>query len=258
MKSDSPPRLTILMPIHRGLKWISSITATIDRSPVDCRIIVSDITLLDNTLDILEQRNQRDRRITFRRKQGAADWRIHVNELLTMVDSDFFSIMPQDDEFIPGYYESLLTALDSNPSAGLAFGVIDKLDLNKNEKSRMPGVPIPLGQKPAWQEAIYLDQHWNLGIPYRGVVRQKWNQPLPMFPYDFADQIWVFGIALQACLIEVPTAIYLKKYHDENTHSTWTPLSGETRQEVLRNEIKTKLASDPAAMHNALQELNQI
>ena len=255
MNQDSNVRLTVLMPIHRGRRWIDSISKTINHCPAACRIIVSDITQHDDALDVLEQRHLGDQRVCFRRREGVADWRLHANELLSLVDTELFSIMPQDDEIGPGYYEELIAALDVMPSAGLAFGVIEKLDLKRNQQTRSPTVPIPLGVKPPWKEAIHLDLHWNLGIPYRGVVRQQFNAPLPLFPHDFADQVWVFGIALQTYLVEVPTAVYLKQYHENNTHSTWKPLVGEQRLDVLLSEIEARLADQPGTMRKAQRKL---
>ncbi|QDT41425.1 hypothetical protein Pan241w_14860 [Gimesia alba] len=258
MNLDPNARLTVLMPVHRGRRWVDSISKTINGCPAGCRIIVSDITQLDDALDVLEQRHQGDQRVCFRRRAGVADWRLHANELLSLADTEFFSIMPQDDEIGPGYYEELIAALDATPSAGLAFGVIEKLDLKRNQQTRTPTVPIPLGMKPPWWEAIHLDRHWNLGIPYRGVVRQQFNSPLPLFSHDFADQIWVFGIALQTYLVEVPTAVYLKQYHENNTHSTWEPLVGEQRRDILLNEIETRLADQPDDRREARRKLIKI
>ncbi|QDU49029.1 glycosyltransferase family 2 protein [Gimesia panareensis] len=258
MNLHSEARLTILMPLHQAARWVDTISTTIDRSPAASRLIISDITQVDDALQLLEDRHLGDERITFRRDAGVADWRVHANKLLSLVETEFFSIMPQDDEFYPGYYEELIAALDARPSAGLAFGGIDKLDMQRMEMTRMERVPCELGVKPPWREAIHLDLHWNLGIPYRGVVRREFNRPLPMFPHDYADQIWVFSIALSTYLVEVPSAIYLKRYHDTNTHHTWKPLIGDRRLEILLHEIDTQLASQPAERRAARRKLIQI
>ena len=91
-----------------------------------------------------------------------------------------------------------------------------------------------------------LDQQWNLGIPYRGVVRRRLARPIPPTPGDrFADQAWVFSIALVSHLVEVPDALYIKRYHSSNTHTDWLPLSSAERLEAFRPEIERRLKHMP-------------
>ncbi|MCA9072635.1 MAG: glycosyltransferase, partial [Planctomycetaceae bacterium] len=253
----SSPQLTILIPLHRAGPWVWNITQNLQRFPEDCRVLISDATLKDEAVNWLEERHAGDSRVQFFRKASDIDWRVHINELLERVDTEFASILPQDDAIHAGYYEALMAALDANPSAGLAFGVIDAIHPLSQVPERLPSPPFPLGESPPYVEAIRLDRTWNLGAPWRGVVRRDLLWPTPLIPHDFADQIWTFGIALRAHLVEVPSAIYLKRYHANCTHLGWKPLNGETREQILRETIEHHFADNPDWEHSALEFLRQ-
>jgi hypothetical protein len=93
-------------------------------------------------------------------------------------------------------------------------------------------------------------------VPYRGVVRTGLLHLIPATAGDrFADQIWVFSVALAAHLVEVPDAVYIKHFHAASTHRGWTLLSGAERTAALEAEIRKRLARDPPAMRAALAML---
>lgn len=251
------PRLTIAVPLHNAGRWTDLISANLALMPSDARIVLSDETRTDDALDHLQTRHRGDRRLLVRRRQTRAGWREHANALIRETRTDLFSLLPQDDAITPGYYEKLIRALDACPSAGVAFGVIDTVGLSEGTAvQRLAGPPIELGRRAPWMEAIELDRTWNLGVPYRGVVRTRLMRPIPPTQGDrFADQIWVFSLALAAHLVQVPDAVYVKNYHPANTHSAWPPLSGTERAAALEVEIRERLSYDPAAMRAALDAL---
>ncbi len=249
-------RLTVLIPLHRALPWLDNISANIEWIPSDARIVISDETAEDNALDGLKRRHRRDLRITFRKKIIPSGWRLHANRLLASARTEFVAILAQDDRITPGFYEKLVAALDATPSAGVAFGPVEAEGLEGQPSTRFPGPPFPTATRPPWREAIELDRRWNLGIPYRGVVRRDVVQPIPSTPGDrFADQIWVFGLALTAHLIEVPDAVYIKRYHADNTHSDWTQLTPEERRTALEDQVRQRFENDLVTKNAALEVL---
>lgn len=234
------PRLTVAIPLHRAAGWLDVVCRNIERAPADTRIVLSDQTLRDDSIARLRGRLRHDPRIRFRARAGAAGWREHINQLIARCRTPLFSILPQDDDISRGYYEQLVAALDASPSAGLAFGRIRTIGWPGREE--LAGPPFALGIKEPWREAVALDESWNLGIPWRGVIRRELLLPmLPTVGDHFADQIWVFGIALVSHLLEMPDAIYVKRFHSENTHRSWRRLTEAERQAVKLREIDRRL-----------------
>ncbi len=248
-------RLTILMPLHRSRDWLENICQNIERCPCDCRIIISDITLHDDTVTHLTKRYVEDPRIMFRQRKSDLDWRHHLNELFELVKTEFFSILPHDDYTSDDYYPKLIAALDEDQQVGVAFGLLAPTDYKFSSQKYFSSPPFALRRRPPWHEAIALDQQWNLGIPWRGVIRSTYLWPTPITPHGFSDQLWVFGIALQTYLKEVSSAVYYKRYHDKNTHSSWKPLKGKKRMRLLRQIIHTQLDDDIVSRIRALAHL---
>lgn len=249
------PRLTVVIPLHRAEPWIDVISENISLIPVRTRILLSDVTCHDGALDILATRHSADRRLRLRRGTGSHGWREHTNLLLQSVRTEFLAILPQDDSITPLYFEKLVAALDRNPSAGISFGSLDAI-YQDGTRVVHPPPPFPLGQRPPWVEALELDQRWNLGVPYRGVVRRRLARPIPATAEDrYADLVWVFSMALVAHLVEVPDALYVKRYHHKNTHTDWSPLSSAERLAAFRPEIEARLRGTPEDRDAALAAL---
>lgn len=248
------PRLTVLMPLHGALPWIDDISANIELIPAGARIVLSDETESDDALARLLDRHRGDPRVRGRRPKRSDNpgWRAHANALLGEARTELIALLPQDDRIMPSYYEKLVEALDRTPGAGLAFGSIEAIGY-ATEPTRFPGPPIPLGVQTPWEEAIELDRRWNLGIAYRGVARRGLVRPIPATPSDrFADQMWVFSIALVSYLVEVPDATYIKRYHVANTHTRWSPLTPSERLAALSTAINERLEGEPRARCAAL------
>ena len=250
-------RLTILVPLHAASPWVHDVSANLAHIPPAARVVLSDVTAVDDALARLERIHNRDSRLRFRRDNGPAGWRLHINALLDEVDSELFAVLPQDDRICPGYYERLVAALDRNPTAGLAYGPIDAVEAGK-EVSRLAAAPFRLGVRKPWREILELDRDWNLGIPFRGVWRSCLVRPIPQTPGDrFADQLWVLSLGLVAHLVEVPEALYEKRYHARNTHGGWVPLRKAERRAVIEQEIHVRLDGDLSNRDAALALLRR-
>lgn len=249
------PELTIVIPLHGAGRWVDVISDNIAMAPRRARIVVSDRSHVDDALPVLRTRHGSDRRIRFVQGRGGPGWREHINELIAANSTPLFTILPQDDSISSGYYESLVSALHDHPIAGLAFPRLRAIREGEDDVDHGPP-PFDLGERPPWEEAIALRREWNLGVPWRGVVRRRYLRPMLATPDDvWADLIWVFGIAVEAHLVEVPETVYRKRYHDSNTHGDWTPLPAEEVLRLQLLEIERRLRRRPNERAAALAAL---
>lgn len=234
----NPARLTVAIPLFNGADWEQTVLHNIQLIPADARIVLSDEVSSDDTAIRIGEYLVNDPRIMIRTRDGKTGWREHCNALINENESEFFSLLPQDDRIEAGYYEKLIIGLDENPGAGLAFGsLLAVRKSNRHEKLASP--PFKPGSSTPWAEAVLLERYWNMGIPFRGIIRREILRKIPPTPEDqFADKLWVFSMALSAFLLEVPDAVYLKCYHSHNTHTDWNPLSEQQRKVLLEKEIR--------------------
>ena len=235
------PRLTVAIPLFRAERWARNVVENIRAMPPDVRIVLSDEVGSDDTAARIARHLASDPRIVLRLRRGAPGWREHCNALIAKNETEFFSLLPQDDALAPGYHAHLLAALDANPRAGIAFGTLVMVGRTPKPR-RLKPPPIPIGASLPWIEAILLERTWNLGIPFRGVIRREVLRAIPATPNDhFADQVWVFGMALSAFLVDAPEAVYYKRYHEGNTHGSWAPPTPGQRRAQLVGEIRKAL-----------------
>jgi hypothetical protein len=89
-------------------------------------------------------------------------------------------------------------------------------------------------------------------------VRRRLVRPIPPTGEDrYADLVWVFSMALAAHLVEVPDALYVKRYHQTNIHTDWQPLSISERLTAFRPEIESRLEGMPEQRDAALAALER-
>ncbi len=249
------PELTIAIPLHGAGQWVDVVSDNITVAPRDARIVVSDRSQVDDALSALRTRHRGDRRIRFVSGSDGPGWRDHINTLIAASKTPLFSILPQDDSILSGHYETLVSALHDHPDAGLSFPKLRVIREGTEETEHRPP-PFTLGERPPWREAIDLQRKWNLGVPWRGVIRRRYLRPMLATPGDvWADLIWVFGIAVEAHLVEVPEAIYLKRYHSSMTHGGWAPLSDDEVLSLQLVEVERRLRRRPAERTAALAAL---
>jgi hypothetical protein len=244
MAEVGPPRSTVLIPLHRAWPYLSAIERNLAALPAHSQILISDRTHCDHALEVLRLRHGQDPRLRFLDRRGPGGWRRHVNALLPLVQTPMFCIVGQDDCVEPGYLEALEASLDRYPSAGLAFGRIRAVGLEEWRASELwQPPPLALGVQKPWEEALALDMQWNLGIPYRGLIRRELLLPIQPTPGgdSFADQLWVFSIALVSHLVFNGAAVYEKHYHPAATHQHWRDLSSRERAMARLREARIRL-----------------
>ena len=256
--AERVPRLTVAIPLYRAAAWLDTVLANLGAIPDDVVILLSEDADSDGSAERIRAQVPDDRRIHYRQNPGPAGWRGHCNALIEACQTEYFSLLPQDDLLGPDYHARLVAALDAHPWAVIAFGSLIAEGGPFKRQTRFASPPMALGQRAPWQEAIDLEAGWNLGVPFRGVIRRSALRPIPPAPGDqFADQLWIFSMALAGHLIEVPDARYFKRYHAGNTHGQWQAPGLEERRRQLEDLI-TRHIEDETLRPRVLAYLNQV
>lgn len=256
--------MTIAIPLHGAEPWIRGIRDTVAKAPPWSRVVISDASHLDDSAARLRELYADDEWVTVVSRPGSTGWCEHANRLLEEADTEYFCWMPQDDLLHPdGYFDLMVSALDDNPERSLAFPSIYKRVTRgrflKREIApvRFPSPPLKLGQSPPVAEALAMLDSWNLGLAWRGVFRTRLARPLP--PIDDApDQIWTFSMALAGSLVEVPDAIYLKRFHRQSAHRRMTIEPPSRLTGLFRSEIEVRLANDPVLASTTVAEVDRL
>lgn len=257
------PRLTIAIPLHRAAPWIEGIRETVEKAPAFSRIVISDASRLDDSLDRFADLYREDSRVSVISRGHTLDWSGHANLLLEEAATEFFCWMPQDDLVFPGnYFELLVAALDRGPESVLAFPTV----LKRVTRGRIirrevgpvsfPPPPAGLGTGPVEAEALEMLRSWNIALAWRGVFRRASARPIPPTG-DAPDLAWTFSLALAGHFVEVPDALYLKRFHRQSAHRSMRSEGIARATEIYRLEVEARLGEDPALRDEVLKEVER-
>jgi hypothetical protein len=225
----STPLVTVACPLYRSAPHVETIAANIDRityAPVE--VLISDRHLLDDAIDRLAERYRDDARVRIIRDPDGADWVAHYNALVRAARGTYFCWMPHDDEYAPGYIESLAAGLDAAPDAILAFGVMES-ESRGRPVIMPPFTPAPTrpDEPPSPGLSLRLHYHWDLSYAMRGLFRRERmlaaDLTLPRTDQlIFADVCWLFAMSLHGRFVFVPDARCRKVHYPSGASAAWT------------------------------------
>lgn len=224
-------RTTVLIPLHRSGPWLEPLTTQLHELRGTARLVVSDATGIDSTLDDLRARVGDDPSITWLAPRPiAAGWVAHSNDLLLHAASEFVMWLPHDDRIGAEWITEAERALDDNPSAVAACGAIDVLQ--RDSRGRGASIEVPafvsetddVARLRAALTSIVIGHTADLGILYRSVVKRGLAHPLPpgLSGDDWSDVLWALQL-LSHGTVAALSARYGKRWHDDDTHGAWSP-----------------------------------
>ena len=229
-RSAQPPRVSVVIPLYRSKRFLSSITANIDAMPdSDVEIIVSDRHCYDDSIDILAERYSADSRVRCLKRTDKLDWVQHLNELIKESQGVYWRFLAHDDLSPAGSLEALIAVLDSRSDLILAYGPITAIDwagerLPARDRTR----PIPDMRGREWDLDLSLSLFWcgYFSGAFKGLIRRAAILDNGLFIRGTRDQIypercWLFALSLVGPFQFVPEAKYLKRFYADSTHAQW-------------------------------------
>lgn len=232
----SLPLVSIGIPLYRSRRFADRVVRNITAIAYpNVEVIVSDRHGDDDAADEIARRLANDRRV---RVVAAADqltWVEHYNWLLDSAAGTYFMWMPHDDEFPSHYVGTLVAALEERPDVVLAYGGIERVDLDGRRIDRPShDRPRPArdGHEPAagrpWSPRAAAARlvRRETEAPFRGVFRREVVRRAGLFirstPGNVAaDTYWVFALALLGPFERIDGCVCRKAYYPESTHARW-------------------------------------
>lgn len=243
-------RSTVAIPLHRSAPWIETVADNIARIRPFARVVVSDATEQDDTLARLRARLPGEDIEWLGRRDLAAGWVPHCNDLLARSTTEFFMWMPHDDDLHADWVLDGQAALDLAPDAVMAVG---RIDVERRDGSdRGPDAALTLDPRLSDSDlqlrvasavGFVVDGSASaLGAAFRGLLRRETAQPLPAVDDQgsWADLLWGIRMAVGGRFVE-SAGRYLKRWHAENTHTEWRNLRLDER---LRRDLIPAALSD--------------
>lgn len=254
------PLVTVAIPLFHSRRFFDIIARNVEGLIYpNLEFLISDRHCADDTIDRLEDRFGRDRRVRFLRADDGIGWVEHYNFLLTEASGEYFVWMPHDDSYPEDYIEQLVNALVAEPEAVLAHGrlqrhVPDGEVLPPSLASEFADPPFTPGEPWTPRSAFRLLTLGNIVVGFRGVFRRKpvmeWGLFLrPTIDARGADTCWMFGLALVGQFLFVPSCRCLKRFYPESTSEQVT--SG-VRHKLDQARVLVSYLRDFAASRKAV------
>lgn len=246
--------VSVLIPLHGSAPFIEVVAGNIDRLAGHVRVVVSDATVLDGTLDELRERFAGRPGISWLGKRHIAPgWVAHCNEIAAITDSEFMMWLPHDDDIDLSYVHACLEALVDDPNLGAVVGVVASLRGPGLHNRSQTAFPAPSRIEEFRLPANALLADWNLGLLFRSLVRRSVWHPLPhtIGADEWADMVWGYGLALRTRVQQLETVTYGKRFHSASAHARWATEFYPRGFPYLMRELVNALPGDelgPAAV----------
>lgn len=215
--------ITVLIPLHESAAWLQAIRGNLSRLAGHVSIIVSDATVRDDTLSVLEREWGGREGITLLGARGLRPgWVAHYNDLLARVRTPRFLWLAHDDDIDAVHVTILSRTLEEHPEAVGVCGLLEPIEGRGLIRVPQPRMPPPATDRFRFR-ANQLLFEWNLGVAFRGLFRHERVGPIPVTTAcdEWADLVWLYGICLEHPLIQTDRTIYRKRFTTTSTHAAW-------------------------------------
>ena len=226
---------TVVIPLFKSARFFDTIIANIDAIPArNIEILISDRHCYDDTIDRLAERYAGNPQIRCLKYRDKLDWVEHINTLLEEAQGDYWRFLPHDDLSPAGSLEALISALDSNADAILAYGPTRAIDgEGRPLPERDRPNPHPVEAEDGWTLGLVLQMFWKgyFDGAFKGLIRRKIVMENKLLIRSTREQIfpercWLFALCLLGRFHFVPEATYVKRFYEGSVHSRWT-ITGE-------------------------------
>jgi len=173
---DAAPRVTYITPVFNGADTLErTINSVLEQDYPDIEYIVMDGGSSDGTVEILRKYGERLRWYSEPDK-GQTD---AINKGAVRSSGAYLNWICDDDYLYPNAVRLLVQALQENPQAGLAYGLLDLVDHHGKFIRAAPRI-----RAGTYAELLHLDNI--VGQPQCLFTRQAWEQCGPLsLNYDY-------------------------------------------------------------------------
>lgn len=130
--TDTNPRVSVIMPVYNGARWIeSAVRSVIEQSVTDLEVVIIDDGSFDKTPEIIAKLAATDKRVRSLRKEnsGIAE---SLNQGIAAARGEWICRLDADDLALPDRIERQLALIAANPSAVLVGGDLVTIDSEGN------------------------------------------------------------------------------------------------------------------------------
>lgn len=242
------PRVTAIVTAYNSEHFIGhALESLASQTWGDLEILVGDDASTDSTLDVIQQFAAGRSNVRVVAREVNLGWVANSNDLISRASGELLFFAFHDDLVHPTYVERLVSVLDGNPRAVLAFSDLDLVDLNGERSPRvfrdLDDVPgrlargLAMAKRPTnWWVAIH-------GVVRTSAARQVGGLRLNEAGEYAADWPWIMHLALLGEFARVPESLCVKTVREESVSRSWG--SGSENRRAARKACVAEVRRSP-------------
>jgi glycosyltransferase involved in cell wall biosynthesis len=211
--SDSPPLVTIGMPVYNGLPDLHEALATLTAQDYpNVELLISDNCSTDGTAEICRELQQR--------RPGVGYWQNPrnigpLNNFLLVLErarGKYFMWAAHDDRWSPQFVSSLVERLEAEPDAVLATPLTTYINVDGRAYGEPIDHPTPPGTHVEKLRSFFADHasSWIYGV-YRTDWLRRHRHELAGYPLWGGDVIWIADVCMRFNVVGTDGAILYKR-----------------------------------------------
>jgi glycosyltransferase involved in cell wall biosynthesis len=210
-----PVRVSLAMPIYNGEQYVEeTIRSILVQDFTDFELIITDNASTDRTEEICRGFAARDSRVRYMRNERNLGAAANYNLGLKLAQGEYFKWCAHDDLISPNCVGALVSALDQNSEAILAFPKTECID-ETGALITMVGVQLPdkRGLTPAQRFMRGIHQGGTMFEIFGLFRRDMLHKTMLHLPYYGSDRALLAEVALLGEFVRVPTATFFNREH---------------------------------------------
>jgi glycosyltransferase involved in cell wall biosynthesis len=261
--SDDAPIATVVVPAYNGAKTIAAtLESVLNQREARLRLVVVDDGSTDDTVEVV-RRYADDGRLTLieQENRGVAGAR---NRGIEQARTPYVSFLDNDDMWMPTYLGSVITALENDPEAGLAYADGWELDDPSGRYARAPlssraAPPDPI---PRDAEQLLYELARNNFVWGSVTVRRRALEEVGGFNPAIAGvddyEMWLRIVAAGWLIARPPGRLIVQRYRPDSASRDYTMMFTGIRDTCALIAENAELPDRVReAAHSRLDELNR-
>jgi glycosyltransferase involved in cell wall biosynthesis len=214
-------QVTIGIPVYQGEHFVvEAVESILAQTHEDWQVVFS----VDGPDPVCEQLCSQylvDSRFTLSVQPERLGWVGNIGWLQQQADGEFWYYHQQDDLVDPRYLEVLIEHARRWPGAAVVY-----CDMETFGQRDMAFVRSSVVGSPIARQLSLLTDHF-AGVAFRGLtrvaaIRDTGGGIVENDIENFAaETVWIATMATWGDLVQVPTTLYRKRYHAQNSHNAW-------------------------------------
>jgi glycosyltransferase involved in cell wall biosynthesis len=219
--NDGAPLVSIGLPVYNGDNYLEEAIASIlAQTFTDFELIISDNASTDRTEEIARRFAAADDRIRFHRNETNIGGANNQNLTLDLARGRYVRMAAHDDVMAPTLLEECIKVLESQPEVVLCYPASVIIDADGNRiKERSIGRGTAARPSQRFAELAFRNHACE---PIYGLLRGDVLRAVqPMGNYTDSDRVLLCEIAMHGPFVELPSALFYKRYHAKNYYLDW-------------------------------------